>query len=144
MPPGAHGPYPNAVTPGFFADRVLILDGRSQMDQVFREWLRAGGIEPKPAMLLGSPEAIRNVVAAGLGVSILSYEVVIGDIPIGGLAVRPFRPALMRKTAIIQRRDKPDDPALRIVRETIAKMLRHSGRPPPAPPRTGARTAYSS
>jgi DNA-binding transcriptional LysR family regulator len=116
------------VTPTEIEHRTLVLDGRSQMDRMIREWLRVGGVEPRPAMELGQPEALRNTVTAGLAVSILPPEVVAPKPP-PGVLVRPLRPALVRETTIIQRRDKPDEPALRIVRETILHMLRQSTPP---------------
>jgi DNA-binding transcriptional LysR family regulator len=114
---------PAEVTPAEIGRRTLVLDGRSQMDRMIRAWLRAGGVEPKPAMELGMPEALRNVVAAGLAVSILPPEVVPPKPPPPGFVVRPLRPRLVRETALVQRHDKPDEPALRIVRETILRML---------------------
>jgi DNA-binding transcriptional LysR family regulator len=121
---------PAEVTPAEIGRRTLVLDGRSQMDRMIRAWLLAGGVEPRPAMELGNPEALRSVVAAGLGVTILPPEV-IASVP--GLVVRPLRPRLVRDSAIIRRRDKPDDPALRIVHEAIVSTLRHSQQPPAAP-----------
>jgi DNA-binding transcriptional LysR family regulator len=114
---------PAEVTPAEIGRRTLVLDGRSQMDRMIRAWLRAGGVEPKPAMELAMPEALRNVVAAGLAVSILPPEVVPPKPAPAGFVVRPLWPRLVRETAIIQRRDKPDEPALRIVRETVLRML---------------------
>ena len=113
---------PAEVTPAEIGRRTLVLDGRSQMDSMIRAWLRAGGVEPKPAMELSMPEALRNIVSAGLAVSILPPEVVPPKPPLG-LAARLLRPRLIRETALVQRRDKPDEPALRVVREMIVKML---------------------
>jgi hypothetical protein len=36
--------------------------------------------------------------------------------------VRPLMPALSRTLAYVQRRDKPDEPALRIVREALMTL----------------------
>lgn len=85
-------------------------------------------------MELGNPDAIRNVVAAGLGVSILPPEVAAAPVPAGGVLTRPLAPAILQETAIIQRRDKPDAPGLRIVREALAG-LRRLGAPPARPSR---------
>jgi DNA-binding transcriptional LysR family regulator len=73
-------------------------------------------------MEIGSPEAIRNVVAVGLGVSVLVPEVVAGSVVAGGVVVRPLSPALVRGMAIVQRKDKPDDAALGIVREALMTL----------------------
>jgi DNA-binding transcriptional LysR family regulator len=113
---------PAEMTPEDFRQRQLILDGRSRMDRMIRAWLEAGGVEARPAMELGSPEAIRSVVAAGLGMSILSPEVITGAVPLGGIIVRPLRPPIVRTTALVQRRDKPDDPALGVVRDALMAL----------------------
>lgn len=113
---------PRYITPAHIAQRPLILDGRSQGDRMVRAWLRAGGFEPKVAMEIGNPEAIRNLVAVGLGVSVLGPEVVGGGVVAGGVIARPLRPALMRMTGMVQRKDKPDDAALRIVREALMTL----------------------
>jgi DNA-binding transcriptional LysR family regulator len=113
---------PRYITPAHIARRPLILDGRSQGDRMVRAWLRSGGFEPKVAMEIGNPEAIRNLVAVGLGVSVLGPEVVGGGVVAGGVIARPLRPALMRTTGMVQRKDKSDDAALRIVREALMTL----------------------
>ena len=70
-------------------------------------------------MEIGNFDAIRQLVAVGLGASILPPEVVSGKVAAGGVITRPLRPALIRATAIVQRKDKPDDAALRIVRKAL-------------------------
>jgi DNA-binding transcriptional LysR family regulator len=105
---------PPAVTPRYLASHPLILDGRSRSDRMSRDWLRAAGENASPFMELSTPEAIRNVVAAGLGVTILGPECV-ADTFQSGVLVRPLLPPLMRTIAIVQRRDKLDDQARSIV-----------------------------
>lgn len=117
--PQTDGDAPRYVTSAYMATRSLILDGRSQVDRMVRAWLRGGGFEPKVVMEIGNFDAIRNLVAVGLGVSILGPEVVSGAVVAGGVITRPLRPALIRATAIVQRKDKPDDAALRVVRKAL-------------------------
>ncbi len=117
-------PLPDAVTPRDFEDRGLTLDGRSQTDRMSRAWLRDGGVEPKPAMEVGGPEAMVNLCATGLGSSILPVEVVAGPyvVPRADIILRPLEPPLVRAIALAWRRDKPNDPALRIVREALMTL----------------------
>jgi DNA-binding transcriptional LysR family regulator len=115
---------PRNVTPAFMAGRSLILDGRSQIDGMVRGWLRAGGFEPKVVMEIGNFDSIRNLVAAGLGVSILPPEVADGAVIAGGVGTRPLRPRLIRSMALVQRRDKPDEPALRVVRQALMRAAK--------------------
>lgn len=119
--PQTDGAAPRYATPAFIAGRDLILDGRSQADRMVRSWLRAGGFEPKVIMEIGNFDAIRNLVAVGLGVGILPPEVVSGTVVAGGVIARPLRPALVRTTVIAQRKDKPDDAALRVVRKALMR-----------------------
>ena len=83
--------------------------------------MRAGGFEPKVIMEIGVFDAIRNLVAVGLGASIVPPEVVNGTVTAGGVTTRPLRPALIRATGIVQRKDKPADAALRIVLNELMK-----------------------
>jgi DNA-binding transcriptional LysR family regulator len=117
-------PLPDAVAPRDFEGRNLILDGRSQTDRMSRAWLRAGGVEPKPAMEVGGPEAMVNLAATGLGSSILPVEVVAGPyvVPRADIVLRPLEPPLIRAIALAWRRDKPNDPALRIVRDALMTL----------------------
>lgn len=114
---------PREITPREFARHDYMLDGLSVMDRQTREWLRFGGIEPKPALEISSSEAIRNIVAAGIGASVLPPEV-ISTVERGeDLLVRPLKPPIVRTSALAWRRDKPEDRALQIVREAFLTML---------------------
>jgi DNA-binding transcriptional LysR family regulator len=84
-----------------------------------RGWMKAGGFEPKVVTEIGNFDSIRNLVATGLGMSILSPEVAEGTVAAGGVVTRPLRPRLIRSMALVQRRDKPDDAALRVVRKAL-------------------------
>jgi DNA-binding transcriptional LysR family regulator len=66
-------------------------------------------------MELGSVEAIKEMVAAGLGCSILPAMAVTGPGQHPGLAVHPLYPKLQRTLALIMRSDKPVNKAMRQV-----------------------------
>ena len=71
-------------------------------------------------MELDNTEAIKCVVALGLGVAIVpSSAISASDTPI---AVRPLKPALIRTLGLIHRRDKPGNPAFDIVRRALATL----------------------
>jgi DNA-binding transcriptional LysR family regulator len=114
---------PDFVTPAFLAGYPLVLDGRSQADRMARSWLKAAGFDAKPIMELGIPDAIRNVVAAGLGVTILGPECV-GSAAgaTGGIIARPLKPAICRTIAIAQHRDRLADPAFVILRAALREL----------------------
>ena len=57
-------------------------------------------------------EATKRLVAAGLGVSVISAVAVRGEVRARTLTARPLAPPLARRLAIVRRRDKPPTPAL--------------------------------
>jgi DNA-binding transcriptional LysR family regulator len=63
-------------------------------------------------MELGNAEAIKRLVAAGLGVSIVSAVAVRAETRAGTLIARPLAPPLRRRLAVVRRRDRPPSPAL--------------------------------
>ena len=89
-----------------------------------RDWLRAGGVEVRPAMEIDNIGVIKQLVAAGLGVALVPEVALTQDDPAGGPAARPLDPPLALRLGLIQRRNAPDDPALRIVRDAIMTLAR--------------------
>jgi DNA-binding transcriptional LysR family regulator len=57
-------------------------------------------------MELGSPEAIKGVVATGLGVSVLSRATVAKELRLGVLVAVPLDPPLIRALSVVTPRDK--------------------------------------
>lgn len=125
---------PKQVTPAEFNRHVLVTDGAgARLNQTALAWIRAGGVEPAPRMELASMEAIKNVVATGIGAALLPVEAVAGKLMIGGLAVRPLKPRLTRRLALVQRKDKPDNPALAAVRDAVLSLRESRSRSPGRP-----------
>lgn len=78
---------------------------REFSDQYFQQ----NGISPDAiniVMELGSPEAIKGVVATGLGVSILSRVTVAKELKLGVLVAVPLDPPLTRGLSVVTPRDK--------------------------------------
>jgi DNA-binding transcriptional LysR family regulator len=117
--PASYDDIPAKVTPSFASRHPLILeDRRATVASLIGRWLEDGGAASRPAMELDTVEAIRIVVAAGLGISFID------DLP--GLraagddiVLRPLDPPLERAMGVVVRRDKPDEPGLAIVREAL-------------------------
>ena len=55
---------------------------------------------------LGSTEAIKGLVQAGMGVSIVSKATVAKELALGLLATRPLSPPLMRPLYFVRQRQK--------------------------------------
>jgi DNA-binding transcriptional LysR family regulator len=91
------------------------LGGNSR--RVIDDWFRRAGIALKPVMELGNVEAIKRLVAAGLGCGLLP-RLAVSDEP-ACLFVRSLAPPLYRRIGMVLRRDKvPDRP----LREVVAAV----------------------
>jgi DNA-binding transcriptional LysR family regulator len=73
-------------------------------------------------MLLGTVEAMKAMVSLGLGMSIVPDIAVAQPIP--NIVVRPLKPPIACTLALIERRDKPSDRALEIVRDALLELRR--------------------
>jgi len=124
---------PPRVSPQYLLQHTLILEyTRAHVRTLIMGWLAGDGAEVRPAMELDNLEAVRRMVAAGLGASIVP-EAVISEPHAGAdIAVRPLEPALTRTLALVQRRDKPADAALMHVREALMSLSAPDARPAPA------------
>ena len=123
--PGGERNLPKHATPQYLAGRDLILSQRSsQTYKVIARWFEAAGVELKPIMELGNTEAIKTLVAAGIGAGILPVERNLGTLVYGSTAVRPLRPALVRRLGIVRRRDKALERALKIVHSALLTLAK--------------------
>jgi DNA-binding transcriptional LysR family regulator len=114
---------PGVVTPGDIAGLPLItLPQPSNLAHLARDWLRSGSVEMRPAMEIDSLDAIRQVVAAGLGAALVPEVALSSCKPVEGIVSRPLDPPLALRLALIRRRNAPDDPALTIVRDAIMTL----------------------
>src|SRR5262245_27254622 len=102
-----------ALSPRALARHPLILYERGgTIRTVIDRWFRAGGAVPHPAMELGNAEAIKKLVAAGLGLSVSSEVTVRAEVGARRLAAIPLDPPLVRHLGVVRRRDKPLGPVL--------------------------------
>lgn len=69
-------------------------------------WFKACDLEVRPVMQLGSIEAIKRMVRAGLGYSIVPRMAVENVADREGLSVRSLNPVLHRQLGIVMRQDK--------------------------------------
>jgi DNA-binding transcriptional LysR family regulator len=125
---------PKRVTPAALSRMPLVLfepGGISR--QIPDAWFARAGITVKPVMSLGSVEAIKEMVIAGLGCAILPSMAVRNDRDRDLLAIRSLSPKVYRKLAIVMRRDKRLDRGLR---ETVGaiKALSERGQATAASP----------
>ncbi len=85
-------------------------------------WLANAGVSVAPIMELGSVEAIKGLVSAGLGCAILPRSGV-GEHPNqSGLSIRSLSPKLERKLAVVMRNDKPRHKGLREMENALMEF----------------------
>jgi len=105
---------PARITPAVLATRpVLLFEPGGNTRRTADQWLARGGVSLKPLMSLGSVEAIKEMVRAGLGCAILPGMAVSAKAKQRDLAVRSLSPKLYRRLAVVIRRDKRLDRGLR-------------------------------
>lgn len=97
----------------------------------FRDWLARDGEAPRPAMEIGDIHAIKTLVGAGAGASILPSDALGFEAKRGEVVLRPLAPSVGLAIGLVQRRDKPEDPALAVVRAALMGLAK-AKRPGPA------------
>ncbi len=113
------------LTPRALArERLIVYERGGTIRRVVEEWFRRAGTAPRIAMELGNAEAIKRLVAAGLGLAVTSAVAVADDVRRGELVAIALRPALSRRLGVIRRRDKPATPALDAVLQSVGGTTR--------------------
>jgi DNA-binding transcriptional LysR family regulator len=109
-----------AVTAEVLSRRPLVLyEPGSNTRRLVDHWFHRAERSPSPVMELGSVDAIKELVAAGLGCSILPRMAVADRDRNPQLAVRALSPRLHRTLAIVVRRDKRLNRGLQRVIEAL-------------------------
>ncbi|MGE6783514.1 LysR family transcriptional regulator [Ensifer adhaerens] len=116
-PPGTE--LPESVTAQDLAAYPLIFyEPGANTRRITDEWLLSGGAEVRPLMSFGSVDAIKEMVAAGLGAALVP-EIALRAGDRERLEVREVSPPFARRSALVLRRDKRLDRALR---ETLSAL----------------------
>ncbi len=85
---------------------VLLFEPGGNTRRIADKWFARSHVNLKPVMSLGSVEAIKELVAAGLGCAVLPRMAVRKEENKGFLDIRSLSPRLYRKLALVIRRDK--------------------------------------
>ncbi|WP_455894260.1 LysR family transcriptional regulator [Pseudomonas palmensis] len=94
---------PAQVTPEWLATQPLILnDSSTGLSRLTSEWFNAAGQQPAPRIQLNYNDAIKSLVAAGHGATLLPNE---GSTPLADarIVMRPLQPLLWRQLGIAHR-----------------------------------------
>jgi DNA-binding transcriptional LysR family regulator len=95
-----------SLTPAVLAQESLILFERGgNIRAVIDEWFRTNRAVPHAVMEVGSAEATKKLVGAGLGLSLISRIAVANESRTGELVQIPIKPSLNRQLALIYRRE---------------------------------------
>jgi DNA-binding transcriptional LysR family regulator len=106
---------PRQVTPEWMAARPLILnDSTTRLSRIAADWFTAGGQHPTPRIKLNYTDAIKRLVAAGYGATLLPQENAIEPEDVR-IIVRPLRPALSRELGLAFRTANSDRPTEHVI-----------------------------
>jgi DNA-binding transcriptional LysR family regulator len=109
---------PEEVTPDYVAtQRLLVEHTRSSAHPLVTGWASAGISSFKEPTAIGTVEALKTAVASGLGMALVP-EVAVAKHR-SDYIVRALRPPLPRMLALIEHRNKPNEPALEVVRNAL-------------------------
>jgi DNA-binding transcriptional LysR family regulator len=103
----------DTVTASQLSSLPLILydaDGNTRV--ATDDWFQKASVIPAPVMELGSVEAIKVLVASGLGAAVLPGMALAADVP--GAVRKRLRPAAYRSLGVVLRRDRTLDRGLRL------------------------------
>jgi DNA-binding transcriptional LysR family regulator len=119
---------PEEITPDYVARQSLLVEQPSSAAYpLVLGWLSAQATS-RPPMPLGTIEALKTAVASGLGMAIVP-EVAVA-MHMSDFIVRPLLPPLTRTLALIEHRNKPNEPALEIVRNALRNKATRRARAP--------------
>jgi DNA-binding transcriptional LysR family regulator len=105
------------------AHPLMLYEPGGTIRKVIDEWFRRAGVTPRVAMELGNEEAIKKLVGAGLGLSIIPAIATVDEARAGTLAALRLDPPLARRLGVVRRRDKPLGPVLEVVLSALTEFL---------------------
>lgn len=107
---------PDIFTPSALSERPLILfEPGGSTRRLVDQWFSKSGFRATPVMNLGSVEAVKELVGAGLGYSVLP-AMALRPVSDASWTTRPLSPPLRRTLGLAVRRDKQ---LARSLRETL-------------------------
>lgn len=94
---------PEVVTPDWLSAQPLILnDTTTRLSRLTSEWFASDGRQPAPRIQLNYNDAIKSLVAAGYGATLLPHEAST-LLPDPRIVMRPLKPLLWRQLGIAHR-----------------------------------------
>ena len=94
---------PQVITPTWLAGQALILnDATTRLSRQVAEWFASEGPQPTPRIQLNYNDAIKSLVAAGYGATLLPHEAST-PLPEKRIVMRTLQPPLWRELGIAHR-----------------------------------------
>src|SRR5215467_7919458 len=124
--PAALGKAPKKVTPAFLSQCPLILGSEnSALRRTIADWLALAGPPPRPLMEFDNVEAMKSVVAVGLGASIVpSLSLGAGHVTMANTLVRPLSPRASRRVGLVRLRGKRGTEGMELVFAALSALHR--------------------
>jgi DNA-binding transcriptional LysR family regulator len=128
--PKALGKIPKRVTPDFLANCPLILGNEeSELRRSVVSWLAGAGVMTKPIMTFDNVEAIKSLVAVGMGASVVpSLSLGDGHVPLTNTIVVPLHPRAKRAIGLVRLRDKEPTEAMQFVTASLMELRKSFGK----------------
>lgn len=106
---------PDVVTPDWLAAQPLILnDNTTRLSRLTSEWFAHDGQQPTARIQLNYNDAIKSLVAAGYGATLLPHEAST-PLPDTRIAMRPLQPPLWRQLGIAHRSEGIERPTQHVL-----------------------------
>ena len=119
-----------SITPVQLAELPYVSrESGSGTREVMDDYFRKNGVQPEDlhiVMELGSPEAIKGAVEAGLGIAIVSRATIQKEIKLGDLIAIPLEPRLNRPLSMVNAKEKFRSRLLQTFLEFVINALKQS------------------
>ncbi|OZI43861.1 LysR family transcriptional regulator [Bordetella genomosp. 5] len=120
--PEATEPLARVTPTALTAQPLVLFEPGARTRRIVDDWFEDAGVAVRPATELGSTEALKEFVRAGLGCGIVPRLAVTRPGDRAGLRVQTLTPRLARRLAVVMRRDKPVSRALRQVLDMLQAL----------------------
>lgn len=118
--PARDAPDLTDISAAFLAEKPLLFYEGGATRRIVEQWFTDAGLTPKPVMELGSVEAIKRLVAAGLGWAIVPALALTDADSLPDLGHCTLSPRLTRSLGLVMRRDKRLTKGLRALVAALA------------------------
>lgn len=112
---------PDVVTPQFVAKSTLIMEhSRGAVNAFVENWMARNDTHADPTMRISNVEAIKTLVSANLGMSIVPRATTTAVQ--GGLVVRPLKPEIKVAIGLVENEKAPRNRAVEMIRPYFLEL----------------------